>query len=73
LARLKASNKGELLMTVDAKQGERAASRLLTLAAALERSRKGSEVILSLRIGDSVYRSPKPLADQVVSEERQAG
>lgn len=73
LARLKASNTGELLMTVDAKQGERAASRLLSLAATLERSRRGSDVILSLRIGDSVYRSPKPLADQVVAEERRAG
>lgn len=73
LSRLRLQGYGELVLTVDPRQGRRAVSSLMALANALEASPGGGKVELSLRVGDCIYRGLEPPSDSVVTDERHVG
>jgi|GEM_PF-495673 len=73
LSRLRLQGFGELVLSVDPRQGRRAVSSLMALASSLESSLGDAAVSLSLRAGDSIYRGPEASVDSVVSDERRTG
>lgn len=52
LSRLRSRGHGELILTVDEKLGRRAEAAVRALGASLERSVRGAQLTLSVRVGD---------------------
>jgi hypothetical protein len=73
LSRLRQQGSGELVLSVDPRQGRRAVSRLMALGSALESFAGNTAVQLTLRVGDSIYGDLDSTKETIQPEERQVG
>jgi hypothetical protein len=73
LSRLRLQGFGELVLSVDPRQGRRAVSSLMALGSSLEASLGDGSVRLLVRAGDAEYGTSAPNAEGEVTEERHAG